>query len=289
MLGLFFADLMGTFDDRSVGLVRSLERSNDRMRADFAGHWNPEKSAPSLVLNATWLATGYRVAFAPFGLGSGNTLSFNPDRSRSLAEAAVVSSRFPVILPPYRAGGEVFIDGGQNDPSGLSTALDVFNTIKIVGERLRLNVKVRFIVLTSERIYSPSRLEGSRIVQGPDILFTLVSRGRLTESPLRRAVTSVVGVEGLRDLRAQKLATKESEVFLVNLDEDHLGLYFAWRISDSTHATVSLMMGRPELCPRKGSQEEELRKGGNQFEPLIANSCVMQSVVDLLRRPALSN
>jgi hypothetical protein len=120
LLGFMVADLLGRYD-RADGLEQSLVRSTKGMDRPFDEHWDLAKAAPALVLNATWVENGYRVAFAPFTLQSrkgtvrppenpeDTTLHFFRDRhfndsklrKVSLAGAAVVSARFPAILPAF--------------------------------------------------------------------------------------------------------------------------------------------------------------------------------------------
>ena len=105
----------------------------------FSKGWSEKGDAPALVLNATWVETGYRVAFSPFDLepiGGGTLYSFgnlkdNP-ADPPLIEAAVISARFPVIMPPWifnlDGGGRLtFVDGGYADSSGAATALQLYN------------------------------------------------------------------------------------------------------------------------------------------------------------------
>src|SRR5262249_29664673 len=75
LLGMLPADLLGLQRDRSLGLELGFAASVKQyggvtaMGDPFANHWRPAGAAPALLLNATWVETGYRVAFAPFVLG----------------------------------------------------------------------------------------------------------------------------------------------------------------------------------------------------------------------------
>ena len=107
---------LGKGPDRAQGLEHSLKCSTKYLlNGGFAKHWDPKRAAPALVLNATWVETGYRVAFAPFslrGVSAGiRSILFATSnircaprfrRESSLATAAVVSARFPPSSQPSR-------------------------------------------------------------------------------------------------------------------------------------------------------------------------------------------
>src|SRR5262249_40648215 len=138
IVGSIIPDLLGDPNARARALERSFlhsARSCDtfdaqRLDESYGKHWTEQGLAPALVLNSTWAETGYRVAFAPFRLkesSDGTLYSFSdkgmPDNDVKLMEAAVVSARFPLILPPYSVVREAgnkwhFVDGGYADSSG---------------------------------------------------------------------------------------------------------------------------------------------------------------------------
>ena len=257
LLGFVVADLLGTFDDRSGGLERSLERANAGLKAPFESHWHPERAAPALVLNATWVETGHRVAFAPFGFGklAGGTLFSFLDvpheqvRALSLAEAAVVSARFPAILPPFTLARQDrrwnFVDGGYKDSSGALTALDIFNAIEDVSTKNK--VKLRVILLTSARAtLNPSQVGGTtaRDLLGP--LLTLLSvRDQLAEDAVIRTIAAIDGGNAeslrLRSSPPQRGTEDEWKATLVELDAKNFALPLGWKISksNSRHSVVA--------------------------------------------------
>ena len=76
----------------------------------------------------------------------------------TLMQAAVVSARFPGILPPFTVKTPVtaempddhwwnFVDGGYADLSGAATALALFNALE--PESCKVNVDLKVILLTS--------------------------------------------------------------------------------------------------------------------------------------------
>ena len=327
LLGFTLADLLGVYRDRSRGLERSLVQSTRKLGLPFQKHWQPDKAAPALVLNATWVENGHRVAFAPFGLeGLGgrtlhsfrdNTFGYDrridkqhqtDDRQRNgitpqidqklakitLAEAAVVSARFPAVLPAFTINRDGkrwnFVDGGYRDSSGALTALDIFNTIERLSPK---DVKPRLILLTGARPgFDPSKLHGTsaRDVLAP-VIALLSVRARLAEDAVARTIVTV-DPEKSDHRQERKSPVFDRKARLVELDDRRFTFALGWRISRSTHEIVSLQMGRPEVCTasrqsaRDPAEEMDERAQSQRSsiseETLVANSCVMHAVVDLL-------
>src|SRR5262249_51998893 len=116
VVGAIFPELLGARKGRAEALEASFKDSVCA-RDDVAGkalghafthHWSADSLAPALVLNSTWVETGFRVAFAPFALhGTDESLyafsheTMPGEKGISLIKAAAVSARFPGILPPY--------------------------------------------------------------------------------------------------------------------------------------------------------------------------------------------
>ena len=191
LLGLILPDIVLSTLDRAVGLELSLQRSylahtgKDNLGAPFESHWNPATAAPALVLNTTWVETGFRVAFAPFTLNGGSDgtlyafgdskLSHQPP-NLSVAKAAVVSARFPGAVPAYSFNHPSpkdptkpndwkkprlwsFVDGGYSDGSGSATALVLYNQLTVALNRInsgrpadnQVKLDLRVILLGSLR------------------------------------------------------------------------------------------------------------------------------------------
>src|SRR5262249_16779596 len=76
VVGPIFPELLGATTGRAEALVGSFKNSvcsrdavaGRALASSFTGHWSPTSLAPALVLNSTWVETGFRVAFAPFPL-----------------------------------------------------------------------------------------------------------------------------------------------------------------------------------------------------------------------------
>jgi hypothetical protein len=304
LLGLMVADLLGR-SDRASGLERSLVYSSERMSRSFDAHWVPTGAAPALVLNATWVETGYRVAFAPFTLQvtDKTPLSETPEDTTlhsfrdkhfveltdpmlgkmTLAGAAVVSARFPAVLPAFMLRGKDeskrdrywnFVDGGYRDSSGALTALALFNTVR---KNSPADVEPRLILLTSK----PPRFEPKNTygTSASDLLSPLIAmlrvRDRLAEDAVIRTVADLARDEQAPGVVA--VVETEPEIFKLSL---------GWRISNLTHKIVSVLMGDPRLANPdrcdKAWRPPEGTHVGRWVPTLMKNSCVMRSVVQAL-------
>jgi hypothetical protein len=327
LLGTLLADLLGLHPDRALALeqsfVRSMhERGAGALGAPFREHWHATDPGPALLLNATWVETGYRVAFAPFSLGGmrdGTLYAFGDPKLASgrsgrisLAGAAVVSARFPGIVPafsftrPVERGGQLemqrwnFVDGGYADESGSATALEVYKELQDAGKTA--NVDLRLVLLTSARPEPDfDQIKGTvaRDVLTPAL--TLLSvRDLLSKQAVMRTISEV---ETTNPGAAAALQRKESPAQLgetdnwratvVELDHESFTLALGWKISSATYQLVSLLMGRPELCtPRRSNGageaadiQEEADKGRQlriSTKTIRANSCVMRAISEMV-------
>jgi hypothetical protein len=169
VVGSIFPEILGASVGRAQTLVASFQLSTAERDAaagqalarPFTQHWTYRDDAPALVLNATWVETGFRVAFAPFHLHDideslysfSDALMPNEDCLAkeekhgcvSLMGAAAVSARFPLVLPPFSTeltDGKRwnFVDGGYTDNSGATTALDLYQTLKDVSADIDLQI-----------------------------------------------------------------------------------------------------------------------------------------------------
>ncbi len=237
------------------------------LSVNYADHWCRASEAPALVLNATWTENGYRVAFSPFALhpiGDGTLFSFSEIekigsfgdcglKGVSLVEAAVVSARFPAIMPSWtlncrsapRGQGEAaasrirgtFVDGGYADNSGAATALEIFNGLnRAVGAMARggspANIDLRLILLT-DAPSMPEETDNNGQWFG-DTSAPVTTLLNVRELLARRAVTQAVSQAGRDD---------DNPVMIVQLDQDTFPLTLGWKISDTTNDLVQLMLG----------------------------------------------
>jgi hypothetical protein len=325
LLGTLLADLLGLHPDRALALedsfIRSMRARGARaLEAPFDQHWDARAAAPALLLNATWVETGYRVAFAPFSLGGmrdGTLYAFGdpklasgPGGNLSLAGAAIVSARFPGVVPAFSfmrrgVGGDKssiqrwnFVDGGYADGSGAATALEIYKALQESG--LAGSVDLRLVLLTSARPEPDfDRIEGTiaRDVLTPALTLFSV-RDLLAKQAVMRTISEVETNAGAAALQnkegpAQLGETDGWKATVIELDHESFTLALGWKISTATYKLVSLLMGRPELCPPRGSSRageaadaEQEEDKGHQLQistkTIRANSCVMRAISEMV-------
>jgi hypothetical protein len=96
---------------------------------------------------------------------------------------------------------------------------------------------------------------------------------------------------------AQRGEVGDWKATLVEIDDQSFTLSLGWRISNSTHDIVSRMMGRAGLCTAdnisriasSASTDSTKSASGRpriSEQTLLANSCVMKSIINLIRGPS---
>lgn len=257
------------------------------LRAPFTADWSDVSKAPALVLNATWVETGLRAAFAPFPLHSidDSLYSFldagmpaNP--AEALIDAAVVSARFPLVLPPYSISvnapaapdsttGSVpagrsppepshwnFVDGAYSDNSGAATALALYRALFATAQSRR--VALRLILLTSsDPELAVNQISGTTFaeVMGPLNAMLNVRSGLANEAVARACDGVLIGSQGANaDSAAKTQNTCEdranqpnSALQIVGIEDQTYGLSLGWKISQTTFSVVSWMLGRSDM------------------------------------------
>ncbi len=318
-LGGIIPKFLGGHIGRAEALEGSFEDNDaaERLKAPFLAASPNDSSTPRLVLNATWAETGYRVAFAPFTMGSsqgkdGTLYSFADsimpgENAVTLMQAAVVSARFPGILPPFTVKTPVtaempddhwwnFVDGGYANSSGAATALALFNALE--PESCRVNVDLKVILLTSSN--PPPNFQN------------------LKGSEFRDTMTPVEAIMRVRDLLGKQAVTRASDHFNpsvlcqppqfkpewqfeeIKLEDQEYSLALGWKISDTTFKLVSYLIGQPGPCPPATSPQSPAPSGSsnsaessalsdkqhketlNEEKALQANRCVMRQVEQAL-------
>ena len=327
IVSAIFPELLGTSMGRAETLAGSFEnsvRSHDTAAAralgdTFTAHWPEHARGPALVLNATWVETGFRTAFAPFPLHDiDDTLySFSDqgmpaERDRSLMYAAVVSARFPGILPPFSVAMNDpngakrwnFVDGAYADNSGASTALALYRALGEIATGH--NAEIRVILLTSSDPQPDlSKISGTvfRDTLAP-IDAVLKVREGLGNEAVARACNQFYLVEPGKDNTNRSAMCRNhardpnARLWIVEIEDQTYGLPLGWKLSRTTFEIVSWMLGNFESCPKgaplakraavPGDDAENLEgssaTGTQQLNEatLIRNSCVLSSISDLL-------
>jgi hypothetical protein len=273
--------------DRARALEASIEKTwahvapedPDIFSDDVFTLWEPGGSTPALVLNTTNVETGINHAVMPFmRMDEARVPLFDvlrPETGRketsgraeepqtpgpryretmALSTAAVLSARFPWVLPAGSYDALSFVDGGYYDNSGLSSAEDI---IAILRPRFR---KVDFIVISffdwiefEERFTELYEERPARIdLTAPISTMLSVRETRIGDTFLRLA--------GRPDYPGFKHAPQSSEVNparLVALDASDWQLPLVWQLSRLTRKLIGLYSGAPSACGLHGSSRNE--------------------------------
>jgi hypothetical protein len=294
--------LAGSFHDSVASRSRRAAHELDRC---FHHHWSASSRAPALVLNATWAEKGERVAFSPFPLGShDNFLRAFSDiapghRNIDLMEAAVVSARFPAILPPHSLKVESpaqkvespaqkvespaqkvearesppqrwnFVDGGYSDASGATTALAIYRALANNKSR---KFRIILILLTSANV-QPQTATDPGFVSGTAFRDTLAPIDAVLQVRAKLASQAVARVCDYFGAHCKRNPLDpEAAVKIVRIEDESYRLPLGWKLSRTTYEVVRWMLGDANRC------EQTLDK-----RIVRSNSCVLQFVSQLLQ------
>lgn len=289
LVGFLVADIFGAHDDRARALAMSFTRSEPRLLARFEDHWTPSGARPALVLNSTWVETGFRVAWAPFSLeksGDGTLRSARdiglPDVA--IADAVTVSARFPGTVPAYQFRQRLwhFVDGGYADSSGATTALELRNRLaRTVADLKRsdpsLNVDVRLILLTDTEAL---KTDATNPQGNParDTLAPFIALMKVRDLLARQAVQRALARGAMARLDADPSG---SGVSVIELEAERFKLPLGWKLSKTTHGLISLLMAPPHICPTPRPTGEAYDK----LEAIVRNACAIDDIAALLTPP----
>ncbi len=295
----------------SASLCGDRHDGHGELMSGFGDYWRASNyEAPALVLNTTWVETGYRVAFAPRGfkfetISDGTLMAFSEvfDRARlsakdkktrerpdaswaatGLIQAAVASARFPLIEPPWSPQipdrSWNFVDGGYVDNSGTNTALDLYKVLDPIA--INSGAELHLIVLTDK---SPElrveALDGSgfRDIVAP-IAALLNVRGQLANRALTESRASILALANQKDYPAKSTPGHK----FISLDQRVWALPLGWKISKTELDYIRLMLGSPELC-ESGNEHVGSRSLG-LAKIIYDNSCATKLMLEHIRRPA---
>ncbi len=337
VVGSIFPEIFGAPLSRSDALVASFEYSaavqdglaGRELCAPFSQHWSTVGPAPALVLNSTWVETGFRVAFAPFHLNetdeslySFSDPSMPNESNKTLMEAAAVSARFPLIMPPFSAVMQDkrwnFVDGAYADNSGATTALDIYRAVKDVAPQ---SVDLRIILITSS---NPQPDLSGKEINGTVFRDTIAPidalmkvRSDLGNDAVARACSYIYNdaASGAGATAAPKPIKKvnsrgmevnetcidhaggrDAPLQMVEIQDQTYGLSLGWKISKTSFAVVSWMLGEPDDCPGEKRQTSNVPTSQDQTNDtsqqnenaqltdviLRRNSCVLKSILGLV-------
>jgi hypothetical protein len=314
VVGAIFPDLLGASAlGRPQALAGSFRNSVNSKDSDaarelgncFVDHWSASSQAPALVLNATWAETGFRVAFSPFLLHGDDDSLYSfwdknmPDTKKvTLIDAAVVSARFPGILPPFSVTMKAndrelrwnFVDGGYSDSTGSGTALALYRALKTAADAGRAEIKILLLTGSNPQPdLTPSRVSISG-TEFRDTLAPIAAVMKVREGLGNQAVARVCEEFHLnRDCRRQSNDPK-SPLKIVGINDELYGLPLGWKLSHTTFEVVRQMLGDPRRCEPEDVSEkvsDEASAPEEDYPPLSkqtfrSNSCVLKFIAELL-------
>jgi hypothetical protein len=327
----FIGTSMGRAETLAASFVRSVQSQNvaaaQALRDPFASHWQAHGTAPALVLNSTWVETGFRAAFAPFPLHDIDDSLYSfydqgmpSEKNRSLMFAAVVSARFPGILPPFSVamGNSTdpkrwnFVDGAYADNSGASTALALYEALYPIAAKH--TAEIRVILLTSSNPEPDlAKINGTvfRDTLAPIDALLKVREGLGTEAVARACNRFYPAEAGKNNNNVDRNARCRSEtrdrtapMWVVEIEDQTYGLPLGWRLSRTTFDIISWMLGDFESCAGAALEvkqgldalEKTFDSKGGGYLPsnrstgtlqlnevtLVRNSCVLYEILALL-------
>ncbi len=254
------------------------QKERNLLAQPFSDGWSQKGDVPALLLNATWVETGYRVAFAPFSLqsfGAGTLYSFDNLSGRpsdpSLIKAAVISARFPGLMPPWdfqldKGSRLTFVDGGYADSSGAATALQLYKKLKELGGE---DVDLYLITLT-DKSKSLTSAAGVQPVGSTPV------RGWLYDffSPVNTLLS-------VRDLQSRKAVTEartelSEKMIVVQLDQKAFPLPLGWKLSGLSSDVIRLTIGDPGRCTAADDGGDTAVSIANR------NNCELKRIVDVI-------
>jgi hypothetical protein len=302
VVGSIVPEIFGSPLSRSKALVASFDYSASAQDAEagkllcapFFESWSPASNAPGLVLNSTWVETGFRVAFAPFDLHatdeslySFSDVGMPNEHQANLMGAASVSARFPLIMPPFSVVMKNvdkknpkktdikrwnFVDGAYSDNSGATTAIDIYQAIKSTP-----NVDLHIILITST---NPAPNLNDASINGTVFRDTVAPldalmkvRSDLGDQAVARACSSIYSPTSTDHVKGRGSAVEtnaycvnqswtmdgSAKLQIVEIQDQTYGLALGWKISATTFAVVKWMLGTPDGCikPAEASSDSD--------------------------------
>jgi hypothetical protein len=315
VIAAIYPEILGfAFCERPDALAASFEQSVNSqdgraarlLGAPYEKSWWDDSKAPALVLNATWAETGFRAAFAPFQLHAidDSLYSFSDqdmpiESNMSLMNAAVVSARFPAVLPPYSISIDEekndpptsrkkatmrwnFVDGGYSDNSGAATALAIYQDLAPIAASH--NVELRIILLTSSKpVLDPAEIRGTEFgdtVAPMDAVLNV--REGLGNEAVARACSGVLKSACPADPCKSSLGD-EPDLQIIEIPDQTYKLPLGWKLSHTTFGLVRWMIGTPNasstaIPPVGISGQNE----GDELKVTTQNGCVLKSILQTL-------
>lgn len=271
----------------------------------YLNHWQVSGATPALIFNTTEVGSGRRRLISPFVFAE-DRISFLPIWSKSdannsynatskgqhilLSTAAVTSARFSWITP---AGWFVekkkksknsksnsiikkkirLVDGGYFENSGVASALDLIEEIRITSKNNNLldKIQLNLIIITSHPV-EQKHYQGFGEIASPirALLNAREARAPIMIEQAQRVLQNENRIKLQND--AHELSTS---VRIVKLRELGYPLPLGWRLSDISRLLILAQNGDPDQCDLRGEKQS---KDSFNFDA----DCVVKSIIDEL-------
>jgi len=228
--------------------------------------WYPDGDIPALILNATHVETGQRVATSPISLvwsgssihGTGRYLEDGEDLS--LIGAAILSARFTYITP----AGTLYlntdflddedpavkvrlVDGGYFENSGVDTAMDIIEAVRPIARAAGADIRLVSLQYTTERSEARHFL-GETLSPIRALLATRVNRGRLATERADARMSGFCPLDGDPTSLCDDFTDINDPVRISFLHDGQEELPLGWLLSKRSREIIGSQVGWPHLC-----------------------------------------
>ena len=245
--------------------------------------WSVIEDRPALLLNTTLVHSGERAVISPFSLGGIYYRIFpdryvdllNEDITISLASAVSASARFPIVTPPaahlHRRSNlsAQLVDGGYYENSGVSTAMDLIermrlasgassevvktksvetqecagsNRIKVTSEKGEvITACIKIITIRARLVLPVDSSRGDFLTAVPALYRARIARGVMSINLLYRFYCGGVHC-GLGT------AARNPHVYVKTIDATALKLPLGWYLSDRSLDLILTEKRSPVRC-----------------------------------------
>ena len=275
--------------DRALGLEVALEQAwtdvvrDTALQRPFHSLWtNIEHGAvPPLMLNSTLVSTGERILISPLdpqderfnGLRNLEDL-MGRGRTVSLATAAFLSARFPLVTPEAELPstsdtsktGERLVDGGYFENSGAATLLELLASLRICEAHsdttrpafMPVVIRIGYSVMTKP----VTSLDSAGLGGEPATKFTANALSEVL-TPVR-ALLNVRGARGVSAVGQLSTAITTfadrgivtDDMIEFDLKRDSVPLVLGWQMSDRARQEVANQLGRAGGCAVNNAQRD---------------------------------
>lgn len=276
----------------------------------FLDLWTPvraDEAVPSLIINTTEVANGYRIVMSPIGTGVPANKQWSKiarlhsllppakdagfESDVKLSTASGMSARFPWVLPaatvetgPDRKPMRL-VDGGYVESSGVDSASQLLKALKVAVERTKdtadvINAQFYLVVLMG---YEGTPVEDRSLGAPPLPLRTLINTWQ-TRAEIAFLSAFVEACPEIGTCLAQaatetsyRRALVELPVIPVFLNLRDFQLPLTWQLTQASREIIALHAGTAQRCERNDTLMMTWPNEAGPFERIVKalgeNSC----------------